>query len=538
MDLSVIIVNYNVKYFLEQALRSISKAAAGLKVEYFVVDNASTDGSAEYIKDNFPWVRLIANKENFGFARANNQALKLTQGRYILVVNPDTLVGEETLNMLLEHMDSHPDIGAIGPKMVDREGRFELGCRRGFPTPFAAFSKITGLAALLPRSKLFAKYNLTYLDIDTPCEVDALSGAFMLVRRQAYKEVGGFDEQFFMYGEDLDWCYRIKLAGWKIFYLPAAEVIHYKGESTLRSNINARRAFFGAMRLFVKKHYSGKFTLTVFFIRLGIVIGEALNWLKRASGHLKGPLADLVLLNLGLALGWIIRFGPEAFFDHRTIPPLTVYNIGWVVIFIAFGVYGRKKDSVATTLLATLAGMAFIFTFTYFFKQFAFSRFVMLFTGIVTVLTIPGWRWLLLKFPHAKMVREWFRRRTLLVGVDELTKKIAARACSDERSPFKVVGFIECEHHHFGEKIAGVEVIGSAEELPQLIKRMSIEEVVFSGRSLSYGEILKHISGFKGRVGFKVVPESALESSNGEVPFLELGFIRKPNILHRLREKE
>lgn len=539
MDLSVIIVNYNVKYFLEQSLLSVKKATEGYDTEVFVIDNASEDGSAQFIRENFQWVKLIENTENLGFGRANNQGLKLASGKYILILNPDSILGEDSLRLLIDFLDKHPDIGAVGPKIVDREGKFELACRRGFPTPFAAFSKITGLASLFPNSRFFAKYNLTYLDPDKLSEVDALVGAFILLRREVYEKVGGFDEQFFMYGEDLDLCYRIKAAGWKIYYNPESEVIHYKGESTLRSKVDVRKEFFRAMHLFVKKHYFGSQPLALVMIRFGIFLSRILDILKRYRSNFKGLLADLLILNLGLSLGWSIRYlRTVEHLDPIVFTPLTIYNIGWIVIFLVFGVYGKKKGSVSTAFFATIAGLAFLFTFTYFFKQYAFSRFITLFTGLVTLIAIPGWRWLLIKFPRRKGIREWFRRRTLLVGVDSLTEKIAERAVNNDRSPFKIVGFIERGHEKLGEKIAGIEVIGSEEDLHNLIEKLAIEEVIFSGQSLSYNEMVRHITAFNGKVGFKVVPETALESSNGELPFLELGYSKKPSLMQRIFEKK
>ena len=534
MDLSVIIVNYNVKYFLQQALVSLEKALSGYKTEYFVVDNNSNDGSVEFLRENFPDVNVIANKENFGFGKANNQALKIAGGKYLLIVNPDVVVGEKSIKTLIDFLESNPESGAVGPKIVDREGKFELGSRRGFPTPFAAFSKITGLAALFPRSRLFAKYNLTYLDIDEQCEVDSLSGAFMLIKREIYEKVGGFDEDFFMYGEDIDLCYRIKNGGWKIFYLPSAEIIHYKGESTLRSDINTRKAFFGAMHLFVKKHFSSRLPITVLFIKIGIMLSTVFDIFNRSLSRYKAAAFDLILLTIFLDLGWLIRFGADAVFDASRITPLIVYNLGWLIIFTLFGVYNRKKDSVINSLFASMAGMAFIFTFTYFFKQFAFSRFVMLFTGLLTMSTIPGWRWALMRFSKSKGMHVWLKRRTLLVGVDPLTKKIALRSQNDDKFQFNIIGYVEPGAIFLGDKINGIEVIGSTEDLPQLIRKLSIEEVIFSSSSLTYDKILKHILSFNSKVGYKVIPESALESENGEVPFLELGFVKKPNLWQRL----
>ena len=531
-DLSVIIVNYNVKYFLEQALVSLKKAARGLTVEYIVVDNASADGSVEYISQNFPWVELIANPENLGFGRANNIGLKRASGRYLLVINPDTVVGEDALRELIDYMEENPGIGVIGPKILDREGKFELSSRRGLPTPFAAFCKLSGLASLFPKSKLFAKYNLTYLDPDQPCEVDSLQGSFMLIRREVYEKTGGFDEDFFMYGEDIDWCYRISKAGWKVFYQPSAEILHYGGESTLRSNVNARKAFYEAMLLFVNKHFRKKIPLAVPLINLGIYISYVIDWLNRRLPLLRAPLADLAILNFGLFFGRILRYGgvhPPLYMTEAYV----FYNIAWIGIMLLFGVYSRKKSSMVTTMIAVIAALAFIYSFTYFFKQVAYSRFVLLFTGFLTLTLIPGWRLTVLKIPKYREIKEFFKRRALLVGVDELTSRIAKNAINSADYPYKIVGFLDKGHANIGKSIEGVEIIGSIDEAGEMIRKLSVEEVIFSASSIPYNEIVKFIDSFRGKTAFKVIPESALESSNGELPFLELGFSSKPRFFKR-----
>jgi len=231
LDISIVIVSYNVKDFLEQTLNSILKASHNLKVEILIVDNRSSDGSPEMVKNKFPKVHLIENNVNLGFAVANNQALKKVNGRYVLLINPDTIVQEDTLTTMIEFFSENPEAGAAGCKILNADGSLQLACRRSFPTPFVAFSKIIGLSRLFPRSRWFGKYNLTYLDPDGIASVDAVSGSFIFFRREILDSVGYFDESFFMYGEDLDWCYRIKKAGWQIYYVPKTQIIHYKGET-------------------------------------------------------------------------------------------------------------------------------------------------------------------------------------------------------------------------------------------------------------------------------------------------------------------
>jgi len=258
MKLSVIIVNYNVKYFLEQCLHSVRKSVKDVDAEVFVVDNNSVDGSVEMVREKFPEVLLIANKENTGFSKANNQAIERSKGEYTLLLNPDTLVEDDTFKKIVKFMDSHPDAGGLGVKMVDGKGNFLPESKRGLPTPSVAFYKIFGFSRLFPKSKIFGKYHLGYLDKDETNEVEILSGAFMLLRKSVLDKIGLLDETFFMYGEDIDLSYRIIQAGYKNYYYPEARIIHYKGESTKKSSVNYVMVFYRAMIIFAEKHFSQK----------------------------------------------------------------------------------------------------------------------------------------------------------------------------------------------------------------------------------------------------------------------------------------
>ncbi len=259
--LSIIIVNYNVKEFILNLLQSISSAAKDLSYQVLIVDNASDDGSVEVIKEKFPSVNLIVNTKNVGFGKANNQALAKAKGDYILLLNPDTIVKEDTFENLFKFFEANADAGMATCKVLNPDGTLQLACRRSFPGPWTSFTKVTGLSSLFPNNKLFAKYNLTYLDENQSYEVDAISGSFMMMRKEVYEKVGGFDPEFFMYGEDLDLCYRIQKSGYKVYYVHTTEIIHYKGESTKRSSLDETKVFYDAMHLFVKKHFSSSFLI-------------------------------------------------------------------------------------------------------------------------------------------------------------------------------------------------------------------------------------------------------------------------------------
>ena len=253
MQLSVIIVNYNVKHFLEQCLYSVLKASKNLDTEIFVVDNDSADGSTQLVKEKFPGVNLIENNTNLGFSKANNQAVKKAKGRYILLLNPDTVVEEDTFEKIIGFMDSNPDAGGLGVKMIDGKGNFLPESKRGLPTPWVAFYKMFGLSKIFPGSKKFGKYHLTYLNENEIAEIEVISGAFFMIRRSVLEMTGLLDENFFMYGEDIDLSYRITQAGYKNYYYPETTIIHYKGESTKKGSLNYVKVFLYSHDQFVKK---------------------------------------------------------------------------------------------------------------------------------------------------------------------------------------------------------------------------------------------------------------------------------------------
>lgn len=262
-SVSIIIVSYKVRYYIEQCLDSVLRSVPDAQI--IVVDNDSADGSVEYLRDRFPQVEFIANDFNAGFGRANNMALCRATGRYVLFLNPDTVVAERTVPECISYMDAHPETGAVGVRMQYGDGRFALESRRSLPTPSVSFWHMTGLGRLFPKSKVFAKYHLTYMDPAKECPIDVVSGAYMFVCKEALDKTGGFDESFFMYGEDIDLSYRIRQQGYQNRYLPLP-IVHYKGESTIKTSYRYAQVFYDAMIIFFKKHfdrYSRLFTMLV-----------------------------------------------------------------------------------------------------------------------------------------------------------------------------------------------------------------------------------------------------------------------------------
>lgn len=254
MKLSVIIVNYNVKFYLEQCLLSVFKATKNIDTEVFVVDNHSRDGSVDYLTDRFPSVNIISSNHNLGFARANNIAIRQCSGDYVLLLNPDTIVGENALDEVVAFMDAHPKAGGVGVCMLKVDGTPAMESRRGFPTPLTAFYKMSGLCARFPKSRRFGHYYMGYLPWSSAEEIEVISGAFCMVRHEALDKIGLLDEDFFMYGEDIDLSYRLLKGGYENWYVPA-RILHYKGESTHKSSFAYVHVFYDAMFIFFRKHY-------------------------------------------------------------------------------------------------------------------------------------------------------------------------------------------------------------------------------------------------------------------------------------------
>jgi GT2 family glycosyltransferase len=286
MDVSIIIVNYNTRKLTLECIESIYQSKMPSQFEIYVVDNASSDGSIEAICKAFPYVKIIANKENVGFSKANNQAILESKGRYVLLLNSDTIVLENTISYIVDFMDTNIEAGATGCKVVLPDGTLDKACHRGFPTPEASLYYMLGLAKKLPNNPRFNGYHKGYLNMDETHEIDCLVGAFMIVRRETIDEVGMLDETYFMYGEDIDWCYRIKGAGWKIYYNPNVEIVHYKGASSRRKPNKVVYEFHRAMFLFHGKHLAKDYNFLInVFVYLGITLKFAMavlnNYFKK-----------------------------------------------------------------------------------------------------------------------------------------------------------------------------------------------------------------------------------------------------------------
>jgi hypothetical protein len=510
VDLSIIIVNYNVKEFLQNLIHSIYKAAQKITFEIIVIDNASNDGSVEFIKEKFPAVKLFANNKNLGFSKANNIGLKASQGKYILLINPDTLVSEDTFDKMIRFFKDNPEAGLAGCKILNPDGSLQLACRRSFPGPWTSLCKVTGLSSIFPKSRLFARYNLTYLDEDQTYEVDAISGSFMIFTREVFEKVGGLDEQFFMYGEDLDFCYRVQKAGFKVLYVHSTQIIHYKGESTRRSSLDETKIFYSAMQLFVKKHLSGSFLVKI-ILQAAITFRKLFAFLGKRKLTLLAVILDLLFFNLTLLLSekLYILFKPRwAGFPSFSFP--IVYTLPALVhIFITgiTGNYKREDFSIIRNFGAIIISFFFVTTLSFFFKEFAYSRGVIILTYFILFFSLSGWR-IMFKILFGSLInkRGLRNKRTLIVGINEHASSVAHKLMFNSTDLHNVIGLISITNKEVNQEIGGLKVLGSIENITKVLRENNINEIIFSSEELSYNQMMSIASKSQNEnVEFKII---------------------------------
>jgi O-antigen biosynthesis protein len=514
MKLSIVIVNYNVKYFLEQCLSSVRRACETTDAEVFVVDNNSVDGSVKMVKEKFPEVILIENKDNTGFAKANNQAIRLAKGEYVLVLNPDTVVEDDTFSRTIEFMDAHSDAGGLGVKMIDGKGNFLPESKRGLPTPSVAFYKIFGLSRFFPKSKIFGKYHMGYLDENETNPVEILSGAFMLLRKSVLDKIGLLDETFFMYGEDIDLSYRIILAGYKNYYFPGTRIIHYKGESTKKGSINYVVMFYNAMIIFARKHFtSRRARIFAFLINLAVYFRASLAIFTRFFSRALVPMADAALILGGLF--FIINYWENKviFPTGGGYPPgfFSIYVPGYILVWLASGYFNGAYDrpvKFSRILRGILTGTVIILVaYALLPENLRFSRAIILMGSIWAIMVMSGTRMLynLLKYRRISLGPAGNRRFVIVGDRDEAKRVWELLHTSYENPGF--IGLVSATARE--QKNDGF--IGSLGQIKEIIMVYRIDEVIFCSKSMTHQAIIDQMSALQDlHVDYKIAPEDSL----------------------------
>ena len=478
IDISIVIVNYNVKDYLYKCLQSVRTSSNNLKIEVIVVDNNSSDNSVEILRPSFNEVNFIQLNENIGFGKANNLGIKKSNGKYILILNPDTILEENTLTEMYEFMENHPNAGISTCKVLNGDGTFQSACRRGFPTPFAAFSKLFGLQALFPKSKLFGKYNLTYMSENETYKVDAVSGSFMFCRRDVLVDCGGFDTDFFMYGEDIDLCYRVAKSGYDIYYYPECSIIHYKGESTKRSNINEVSIFYGAMEIFVRKHYSSS-GFFLFLLRMGIFLRTFITYFNKYKRDVFIAFSDASFLTIGMLFGSTVVFGNLLSFPEYAYPLVFVVpQIVLIIVMLMIGEYFEGNNTITKSFFGYTITFLILSTLTYFFPDYRFSR------GVVVIMIGSGiflssvLRIFLLI--HDKYNGEISPKRILLISNKSDFIKINNEFGSSDPGKFEITGFIDDNPTSVDSKFW----LGTINQMSKIIEDYKINNILITDESM------------------------------------------------------
>ena len=504
--LSVIIVNYNVRYFLEQCLFSVREAMRGLDGEVIVVDNASQDGSREYLEARFPEVSFIWNTENLGFGKANNLAMKKSRGAHILFLNPDTLVAEDCFTLCLRFMEQHPEAGALGVRMIDGSGSFLKESKRAYPSLITSFFKLSGLARIFPKSPVFARYHLGHLDPGQDHDVDVLAGAFMWVRREALEKTGGFDERFFMYGEDVDLSYRIQQAGYRNYYYSGTTIIHFKGESTKKGTLNYVRMFYKAMDVFVHKHYT---SVTAFFFRFFITLAI---WARAGIAALAGflrklglPIVDAINILLAFIAAkflWNAVFKPEVVYDGGL---LSIAFPAFTVVFIMAAYYAGLYDKVhkrrRTLHAALIATIALLVTYSLLSEQYRFSRGILLLGSAFAFVLLSLSRGLMRRLDIIE-AEEVEKLGTVVVGSPgEYEKAIGLMHAADKEH--RVLGRISTGD----EATPQLTVVGN---LPHFLQAVPIRELIFCQGSLRFADIIRQCGNLPKGLRMRIMSSGSL----------------------------
>jgi GT2 family glycosyltransferase len=516
MKLSIIIVNYNVRYFLEQALLSVRKAMEhltdqGWESEVFVVDNNSVDDSVQMVKERFPEVKLIANSGNPGFSIANNQAIRQSTGEYALLLNPDTIVNEDTFSKCVEFMDAHPEAGGLGVRMIDGSGKFLPESKRGFPSPFVAFCKTFGLSKLFPKSPRFNRYHLGHLPENKTHEVDVLAGAFMWLRRSTLDQVGLLDEAFFMYGEDIDLSYRIVQGGYQNFYYPETTIIHYKGESTKKGSLNYVRVFYQAMIIFAKKHFTGtKGRLFILMLQMAIYLRAGMTLVANWGKRLALPLLDAALIAGGLILlkdFWAnYYYGNPHYFDNRFLWfNIPLYTSVWLFSVFLNGGYDDTNSLrrpvrgllFGTVLLAAIYGFLDL--------EFRSSRMLIVLGAFWAFATVILSR-LSLHFIQYKNfnIGKKINNNLVVIGSEEEVER-TMRLLQKAQANKNLIGTVTP-----GKADGTGQALGRFSQLDEIVRLYKVHEIIFCSRDVSSQGIMDAMTRLGSALQYKILPEESL----------------------------
>ncbi len=513
-DISVLIVSYNVREYLLQAIDSVKNSIYNGHIEIIVVDNDSFDGTLLSVQKRHPDVTLIKNNRNVGFGKANNQVARNAKGDFLFILNPDTIVQENTIETLVTYLINNLNVGIAGPKVLNSDGSLQLASKRSIPTVSVSLPKILGLSKLFPKNKWAGKYNLTYLEENKIHKVEAISGSAMMIRKSSFEQLNGFDESFFMYGEDLDLCKRIVALCEEIHYVPTTQIIHYGGESVRSARFDSINAFFDSMSLFYKKHFSSttNFFLSI-LIKLGIWFNKSIAFLKEWKSQIISILLDCIIVGFSYLTINYIQFYPNVYFIYSGWIFFSVCCTIWLFSGYMFHLYGKNILSYHHACYAGVTGFLLTLALNSFIHPLGDFRFVLVMGSLMAMILLPAWRiiahFLFLKL-YGKRIGDrhnlLFTHRTLILGLPSHADSVILKLRYKIDSGIDIIGI--CSKKLFSEnKKWSAPILGSVKRIGEIIKSYRIKELIFLSNSFSNKEILSLIKNTKRlKVIYRIVP--------------------------------
>jgi GT2 family glycosyltransferase len=526
--ISIVIVSYNVREYLDACLQSVyhaTKAFAG-KVEIIVFDNDSRDGTLTLLKPRYPEVLWLKSDRNLGFGTGCNRGAAMATQSLLLFLNPDTLVSDNIFQVMGEFLRTEPQVGVAGCKIVNRDGSLQLACKRSFPSPQVAAFKFMGLSSLFPKSRVFGRYNLTFLDENKTHEVDAVSGSFMCMKTELFRSINGFDEDYFMYGEDLDLCFRIKLLGKRNFYHPLTTAIHFKGESAKSKPFRSFLYFYEAMVIFSKKHFELR-ALPLSFFYLGVFSLALVNFGYSRFQKWQRWLTDLFLVNAILALmtyGYMAYLGMAS--PYTTMSQLylfwhTLVSISVLVPMAYIGEYGRQVQNLRTVFSTLCISFLGFFSFSFFIQEEAYSRVAFAFAAFFSIVSLTGWRFLSIQGGRLLSRVMGSTKRVAILGSNDRARKLAQLIQQDRIEGYEFVGFIGMGSGQTSQDIMQ-NMIGDLQTLASIVKKVELQGVVIALEEGSFQTAVKILSE-KSTKGLEVKLLVG-EPVPGEMSFIDLNF--------------
>ena len=500
-NLSIVIVNYKVKYFLRQCIQSIYNSQCNLTYDIIVVDNASDDGSVEMLEEYFPKVKLIANKDNVGFSKANNQGFAVANSKYVLILNPDTILQEDTLQTSYDYAEAHPDVGAIGVRMIDGKGQFLPESKRGFPTPLNAIWKMLKVSKLFPKSSFFNRYYMGHIGEYKTHDVDVLTGAYMWVRKEAITATGGFDEDYFMYGEDIELSYQIRAQDYRIVYLPTTSIIHFKGESTKKSSVKYLRNFYGAMGIYANKRNSNNGFVWKLILQLGIVFSAVAFVLKQLIGRIIRPLVDVLLL---FGIGKILqKLWARFYFDDPTYYQDSAVDITLgvliailILVYYLFGQYDKRHNIKHLSYGFLIGTLAMFSVYSLLPLELRFSRLVLVMLVVVSPFVLYVNRRLYNLIGYKRSAFNLFDNKRIAIVGSDMSCTAVDRIADNYSNRQQIIG-------HITDGISDKN-IGALDELEDTVDSRNINEIIFCSKDLSSDYIFQSMAKLGNKVSYKI----------------------------------